>query len=75
MRIKRTKRKSGCYAQWFTVVGINERGQNCYFHIMKEQGDTYKKAIDFWNKTWGKNCKAFYIQNSEPFNDYYLQAC
>ena len=72
MKIEMTKRKSGVYAQWFSVDGINEKGQQCVFAIYHNQAKTYAQAVRFWNKSWGKTCKAFVLKNANPIS---LQQC
>jgi len=67
MKIYMSKRKPGIYAQWFEVFGINEKGKECRFLIYANQAKTYPQAVRFWNKTWGKTCKAFYLRNATPY--------
>lgn len=68
MKIIMEKRKPGIYAQLFEVVGVNEKGSKCLFLIFADQAKNYAEAVRFWNKTWGKKCKALYLINAEPFN-------
>lgn len=68
MKIIMTKRKGGFYAQWFNVFGLNEKGENCTFAIYYHQAKNYAQAVRFWNKHWGKKCKAFFLVNAEPYN-------
>lgn len=75
MRIEMNKRKGGIYAQWFVVFGINEKGMECCFLIYRNQAKNYAQAVRFWNETWGKNCRAFYLRNAEPYTDSYSKAC
>lgn len=75
MKIIRSERKRGIYAQWFDIVGFNERGESCTFLIYHHQADTYKKAIKHWNNFYGKTCKALFIKNSEPYNNSHALAC
>ena len=75
MKIQMSKRKCGIYAQWFEVSGLNEKGQECWFLIYHNQAKNYAQAVRFWKATWGKKCKAFYLQNAEPFNDILALAC
>lgn len=63
-----TKRKAGIYAQWFHVYGLNEKGRPCTFLIYPNQARNYAQAIRFWKEHWGKTCKAFTLENSEPFD-------
>jgi len=75
MKIHMSKRKSGIYAQWYVVIGLNPLGERCNFLIFYHQANTYAQAVKFWNKTWGEKCKAFYLINAEPFSDSMAQAC
>lgn len=75
MKIIMEKRKGGIYAQWFEVFGLNEKGKECRFLIYYHQAKNYTQAVKFWKEKWGKNCKAFYLQNAEPFNENYFAAC
>lgn len=70
-----TKSKQGLYAQWFTVIGYNKRGNICHFLIYANQAKTYAQAVKFWNKTWGSTCKALVLRNAEPYSDCLAWAC
>ena len=70
-----TKRKSGIYAQWYHILGLDERGNKCSFLIYPQQAKNYAQAVRFWNATWGKTCKAFYLVNAEPFDNNLMLAC
>ena len=74
MKILMNKRKPGIYAQWFEVFGLNEKRQECWFLIYSEQAKNYSQAVKFWKNTWGKDCKAFYLRNAEPFDNNLLLA-
>ena len=67
MKILMAKRKKGVYAQWFEVIGINEKGKQCCFLIYSDQARNYAQAVRFWNQTWGEKCKALYLRNAEPY--------
>jgi hypothetical protein len=75
MKIQMSKRKSGIYAQWFEVLGLNEKGQKCSFLIYYNQAKNYAQAVRFWEITWGKKCKAFLLKNAEPYNNNLSIAC
>ena len=75
MKIKMSKRKGGIYAQWFEVFGLNAKGEECWFLIYQNQAKNYAQAVRFWNEKWGKNCKAFYLRNAEPFDNRITLAC
>ena len=75
MKIIMKKRKGGIYAQWFEVFGLDAKGRECWFLIYYNQAKNYTQAVRFWNETWGKTCKAFYLRNAQPFNNDYLIAC
>lgn len=70
MKIYMRKRKPGIYGQWFTVRGLDERGIECWFLIYYDQAKNYAQAVRFWNRTWGQKCKAFYLENAEPFDNF-----
>lgn len=69
MKILMKKRKGGCYTERFIVEGLDERGRETRFVIFPSQAKTYPQAVRFWNKTWGKTCKAFILRNSEPLSN------
>lgn len=75
MKIIMTKRKNGIYSQWYEVFGIDEKGDECWYLIFQEQANTYAKAVKYWNEKWGKNNKAIYLRNAEPYNNQLAIAC
>lgn len=75
MKIVMTKRKSGLYAQWYVVRGLDARGELCDFLIFSNQAKNYAQAVRFWEKMWGKTCTAFSLHNADPFSDHILNAC
>ena len=75
MKIIRSKIKPGVYSESFNVYGYNEKGAKCVFSIYYNQAKTYKEAKEFWQKTWGKRCKAIYLTRAEPFSSYLSNAC
>lgn len=62
-----TKRKRGLYCHWFEILGLDNRGNETVF-IIPLTCKTYAQAIKYWNKTWGKSCKAKLLRNSKPIN-------
>ena len=60
------KRKRGVYAQYFEIFGLDERGRECWFLIDSDQAKNYPQAINFFKKTWGNRCKAFFLRNAQP---------
>lgn len=75
MKIIMTKREAGIYAQWYEVRGLNADGYPCWFLIYKSQARTYPQAVRYWNRVYGKKCKAFYLRNSSPFSPQHATCC
>jgi len=70
MKIIMEKRKSGIYAQWYNIVGINLKGKRCYYLIYPNQAKTYAQAVRFFNKVWGsKGHIGLELSNAEPFDN------
>jgi len=71
------KRKGGIYAQWFEVFGLNEKGQECWFLIYRNQAKNYAQAVKFWKKTWGgrNGNKSFVLRKANPFDESLMLAC
>lgn len=67
MRIEMTKRKGGIYCHWFEVLGLDRNGNKTVF-IIPFECKTYAQAIKYWNKIWGKDCKAEILRNAKPLN-------
>jgi len=76
MKIVMEKRKGGIYAQWYTIEGRNPKGNRVSYLIYPQQAKTYAQAVQFFNKTWGKDGHiGLVLRNSEPYsNDYCLAA-
>ncbi len=75
MKIQMQKFKPGIYAQRYVVSGKDEKGRNCDFVIYHHQAKNYAQAVGFWNKTWGKRCRAFLLRNAEPYSHELCKAC
>lgn len=75
MKIIMSKRKSGIYAQWFEIFGINDKGEKCWFLIYYNQAKNYAQAIRFYNKNWGKRYQAIFLRNAEPIDEKFAMAC
>jgi hypothetical protein len=75
MEIQMSKFKPGIYAQRYVVLGEDEKGRICHFMIYRDQAKNYAQAVRFWNRAWGKKCKAFVLRNAEPMSYELYRAC